>query len=483
MQIVVISAVFLALLLGESAGETLKQMSYFSGVRTVALLAGSMFLLWSLMTVTVRSVLIRLERFAQVRSPLSRLPGRVDLIMRTVVLGLFAVQLTIGGWADMVCAEWQLTRFVLLDELMLLLPFVLMLLMKWYCFYPVNRFVRQHVVAGRLSRGDSARPAWSRRQYLSFQIRHSLLLILVPLFLILAHKDIVELIALRWFANGDKLLLTKGTLAMMTQSIVLAGGVMIIIFSPLLLRRIWVTRSLPSGQLRDRLEEFCRRIGFKCNDILLWDTYSAVSNAAVMGLFGRVRYVLITDAQIENMGDEQIEAVFGHEVGHVKHHHILFLMLFVAGTGGVATLLFELLLKNQADQYSDWPIFALGTALATLWLLSFGYVSRRFERQADVYAATSVSSQDRPTGKEGGLDNHGAAVMAGALMRIATLNGIPPDTRSFRHSSIALRMAFLTDLATRRNLLTKFKRNLKLIKITIVACIVTAIIGWHLIGW
>jgi len=481
MQIVIISAVFLALVAGQS--ETLQQKSCFSGAQTIALFAGSMFLLWSLMTITARSVLIRLERFARIKRPLSRLPGRVDLIMRTIVLGLFAVQLIIGGWAYMVCAEWQLTRFVLLDELLLLLPFVLMLLMKWYCFYPVNRFVRQYVVAGRLSEGASARPVWSRRQYLSFQIRHNLLLILVPLFLILAHKDIVELIALRWFANGDKLLLTNGTLAMMTQSIVLAGGVIIIIFSPMLLRRIWVTRPLPTGQLRDRLEEFCRRIGFKCNDILLWDTYSAVTNAAVMGLFGRVRYVLITDALIENMADEQIEAVFGHEVGHVRHHHILFLMLFVMGTGGLATLLLELLLKNWSDQYSDWPIFAVGTALVTLWLLLFGYVSRRFERQADVYAAASVSSPERSADVEDGLDNHGAVVMAGALQRIAALNGISPDTKSFRHSSISLRMAFLTNLATRRNLLTKFKRSLKLIKITIIACIITAIIGWQLIGW
>ena len=35
-----------------------------------------------------------------------------------------------------------------------------------------------------------------------------------------------------------------------------------------------------------------------------------------------VRYILLSDLLLERMDDEQIEAVFAHEVGHVVHRHM-----------------------------------------------------------------------------------------------------------------------------------------------------------------
>lgn len=323
-----------------TAEETNVWINYFSGVGSLAFVGGTIILLWSLMHLTGRLVLHRLERVGAHHRSTLRLPGRIELLLRILVVITYGCQLFLGGWGKLVGVEWQLQRLVLVDELVLLLPFIVAMLMKWWCLYPINRFVREYVVAGQLAEGISARPVWSRRQYISFQFRHGLMIVLGPLLLILAFKDIVDQIVTRWISDCGKCV--SETVSIAAQTVTGIGAMVIFVLSPFLLRRIWLTRPLPEGPLRRRLEEFCRQINFGCRNILLWDTYSVLANAAVMGLLRPIRYVLISDNLIENMSDEQIEAVFAHEAGHVKHHHILFLVLFVFGSLSMITLLMEL---------------------------------------------------------------------------------------------------------------------------------------------
>jgi len=500
-QLTVIVAVFMALLIGETAnadnadGGTVWWMNHFNGLSSLAFVAGLVLLLWSLMQITCRSLLLRMERLVQQGNSTKaalRLPGRIDLLMRVLLIGAFGTQLTVGGWAGLTYTQWRLQRFVLVDEVVLLLPFMIMMFVKWYCFYPVSRFVREYIVAGQLVEGLPARPVWTRRQYMSFQMRHGMLIILIPLFLMLGFKDVVEQITMRWFSDGSvKAGLVSDNVSMMAQTVTEAGAAMIFICSPLLLRRIWLTRSLPGGPLRERLEAFCKQIKLGYRDILLWDTYSAVANAAVMGLLRPIRYVMLSDNLIENMADEQIEAVFGHEAGHVKHHHIMFLVLFVVGSISVMTLVVELtglLLEGRLtepryfagyDNYYDWFMYGFGIVLIVGWVLAFGWVSRKFERQADVYAAISVNPQDT----DATLSEHGAYVMGSTLQRIAMLNGVSVDTRSFRHSSIISRMEFLRSLALQEGAMSGFTRQIVLTKVLIVLSVAVGVAGLWLLSY
>ncbi|RLJ00425.1 MAG: hypothetical protein DRP08_06585, partial [Candidatus Aenigmatarchaeota archaeon] len=291
-------------------------------------LVGSILILWSLSRIVSLQVVRRMERMGVAGSGVLRLPGRWDMVLRIIILMMFAAQLILGGWAQLIQVEWRMHRFILADELLLLLPFLLMIILFWHSYYPVNRFVREHIVAGQLAEGMAARPVWSRSQYISFNVRTGILIILVPMLLIKGYMDLLYVIADRWLPQTKLVDITVGIFIFMG----IAG---IFILAPLILRHLWLTRPLPAGPLRERLESFCRRMGLKNRDLLLWDTHSAVANAAVMGLFGRIRYVLLSDAVIENMPDDQIEAVFGHETGHIKHHHIIFLVLFVVGAGSL----------------------------------------------------------------------------------------------------------------------------------------------------
>jgi len=226
-------------------------------------------------------------------------------------------------------------------------------------------------------------------------------------------------------------------------------------------------------------------------DILLWDTYSAVANAAVMGVIRPVRYLLLSDALIENMRDEEIEAVFGHEAGHVKHHHILFLVLSIVGFGMVGMALLQLIEKVFSDMAEtaaqSWLIYGSGPMMIGMLMLLFGWISRRFEAQADVHAAITVDQFDTASNTQDdcqspkALRPHGAEVMGSALKRIAVLNGISAEGRSWRHGSISGRVAFLEALAQEDGLMHRFFRKILLIKAAILLSVILGGAGcWFL---
>lgn len=511
MQVTVLIAVFIALLAGsaiESDSESI-WLSYFDARRSLVLLAGSILIVWSLFRVVSKHVVRRMERTGVAGSGALRLPGRMEFLLRTVIVLVFAWQLTLGSWAKQVQVEWHLHRFILADEILLLVPFFVMIFLFWHSYYPVNRYVREYIVAGQLAEGMAARPVWSRRQYISFHVRGGLLIVLVPMLLIKGVLDLLDVAQRSWLSSA-----VWTDIAI--QVVGLASVAAIFAVSPLFLRYIWLTRPLPPGPLRDRLETFCGRMKLRTRDLLLWDTHSAVANAAVMGIFSRIRYVLLSDAVIENMPDEQIEAVFGHEAGHVKHHHILFLVLFMAGAGSLVFVLGELgaLALNhwfvpeviraswQGGLIGGWVL-----CLIVLCALSFGWVSRRFERQADVYGAmivgttshspgTDAEHTDRkdaiPVRRDGDcqdenprscLTPRGASIFSSALVRIALLNGISADAHSWRHSSIRSRVDFLQKLAISKRSLQRFGRIVLWIKIGIVLAVIAGGAGTGCLYW
>ena len=249
----------------------------------------------------------------------------------------------------------------------------------------------------------------------------------------------------------------------------LAGTVLIL--SPAFVRLAWPTRPLPPGPLRDRLERLARRLGFRCTDILVWDTGHALVNAGVTGALPWYRYVLLTDAMVDYLDDYEIAAVFGHELGHIAHRHMVSFGVFLVGSLGVMALAGGAIDERLAavptwvdvrgDGLAATAIQA-GATLLTFGLyfgVVFGLVSRRFERQADVFGCRAVSCGeldcpphvdiDRRAGpipKDVAICPVGIRIFANALSNVAALNGMEPAARSWRHGSIARRIAFLEGL-------------------------------------
>ena len=300
MQIVLVLAVVAALVISESSPA-----EPVSGVTARLVAAGvgmAMVTLFAAVSSGLISRRIRGDfRRAPLLLPTYRRLRRVHVVLWLAVAGGTAYWL---DWAQLVRFNWQLDRAFLVDDLLILLPVLLPLVLSWAAFYEVDRAL----LAG--GAGETSEFA-SRRQYLALHARHYLGLLLLPVLTLLAMHDAAEL-------TMPGLLRSDYALLAFVPPMVLLFGLF-----PVLLRYVWQTRPLEPGPLRNRLEAAAARHGFRMREILVWQTNSMVVNAAVAGFLPRLRYVFLTDGLLEWLTDEEIEAVFGHELGHVRHHHLL----------------------------------------------------------------------------------------------------------------------------------------------------------------
>ncbi len=410
----------------------------------------------------------------------------VTLVLRFLLMGGFAAALFMTPWA-----EWlRLTGppgmwLQILADLVIMAPLIAGVIGIWIAAYPLERELRAEV--GRDGRN------WRLGAYLDFNIRHHLLIVAAPLVMILFVYNVAD--------GYERQLQRAMGVVWAVEAVLGTAACLVFAVAPILLRRIWHTHPLPQGPLRDRLEVMCRRIGLRCRDLLVWRSDGRVVNAAVMGILPRVRYVLLSDGLLATMTPEQVEGVFGHEAGHVRHRHIQHFLLFAFVGWLVATGIMELTLRlggssalmadGQAGFFGAQALAVAATVV--FWALGFGWISRRFERQADLFGAMCVAppaaacavpcsvhldtansppqaeADDRRIGGHGRVCASGAAVFASALDRVAVLNGIPHDERSWRHSSIESRIGHLARLAGDPAEVARFERVIFRIKAGLLA--------------
>jgi STE24 endopeptidase len=394
-----------------------------------------------------------------------------------VLLGSYAGLIHGFDWPGVIRATWGLDRWVLVDDLLVLLPIVLGLLLASLAQFRVDELLRVQMESMSLHP-----PRWRSRWYhVDFQMRHSLGIVLVPLLTLVSIQDAVGI----WFEGSP----VRPTLELAAA---IGGLACILVFVPLLLRVLWRAEPLAPGPLRTRLENLSRRLNFRSSDILVWNTHGAVINAAVAGILPWPRYVLLSDALLTHLTHDEIQAVFGHEVGHVRHHHlwyfiaflkgaILFLMLAIAGITPLVERLVGSVAATEVFSVARGLILPLA-CLGVYFGLFFGFLSRRFERQADIFGCRAVScaSSACPDGHSSAdvssgdppLCPAGIEIFVRALEKVAVLNGAMRDARSWRHFSIAKRVAFLRKLAERPDVERSFQRFVFALKILVLVALV-----------
>lgn len=408
-------------------------------------------------------------------------------VSRIVLIGGFAASVLLSDWIPR-ANQWKLVHPAWgLADLIALLPFFTAVLVSWTALYPADRAIRQVSLEHRLLASVAARPVWSLRSYLNFMFRQHVLIIAAPMvpiviannFSYVYRRQINDLFRVAW---ADQVVL-----------VLMAG--LVFLFAPIMLRYIWQTRVLPPGELRNRLENLCRRVGLTYREILIWETDGMVVNAAVMGMFRPVRYVLLSDGLLEMLDDERIEAVFGHEAGHVKHRHIEFFLLFAVLSmlivGGITLLVGDFIAAQwprliPAGKRDDYLQIGGIVLIIVIWAFGFGLVSRRFEWQADLFGARSVTPPSNACA--GPCFVHGTAAVpaaitstrlspvcttaaglfADALQLIARLNGIPAEAPSWRHSSIANRIRLLRKYADDPTVSARLELTVLVIKTVLV---------------
>ncbi len=347
-------------------------------------------------------------------------------------------------------------------ELVILAPFLAALISSWACFYDADRAL--HDTAAPAVRSI---PFWSRRAYVAFHARHNMALVLAPVVLLILEKA-----ARRWTELQESLVLQWALLGLLLA---------MLISLPWWMRLVLALEPLPKGPLRDRLFATARRLNFRCSNILLWNTNGGVANAMVAGVLPYLRYVLLTDRLISELNPNEVEAVFGHEVGHVKHHHMVFYLGFVAISLSTLWVLAATLVPNLDDFLRNndyWATLPLAAILGTYIFVVFGFLSRRCERQADIFGCRAMSCARLDCSRHddpavlvpagSGLCPTGIRTFMEALEKVGRVNGIsrsrPGLLQSWQHSTIARRIDFLQRVLAEPGLEARFQRTVRLVK-------------------
>lgn len=161
---------------------------------------------------------------------------------------------------------------------------------------------------------------------------------------------------------------------------------------------------LEESTLRQKIETYAQKVGFVLHNIFVINgsKRSTKANAYFSG-FGREKRITLYDTLIDTLEEEEIVAVLAHEVGHYKRNHIIFNLIASIITTGFTLWLLSLFidspLLSSALGVSN-PSFHIGliafgilySPISTITGLLMNYLSRKFEYQADNYAAETYQS-------------------------------------------------------------------------------------------
>lgn len=158
-------------------------------------------------------------------------------------------------------------------------------------------------------------------------------------------------------------------------------------------------KPLERKSLRERLQALLARTGFRSEGIYVVDSSRRTShgNAYFTGL-GRAKRVVFFDSLLEQLAEDEVEAVVAHELGHYRLHHIMkrIALVIVVSFVGLALLgwltgqpwFYAGLGVSRPSNHAALALFVLVSPVFTFFLTPLiARRSRRHEHEADSFAA------------------------------------------------------------------------------------------------
>lgn len=316
-----------------------------------------------------------------------------------VWLAVSLVIFTCFDWPQLIKANWSVSGTILGDEIVLLLPILIPLILSWATFYDVDQW---------LSGETTSRPS-----YVWARVRLLLLPAVAPILLVSACSDVLDL----WFP--DFAASPWGTVFRFVPLLA------VLLAYPSLLRSLWRTRPLHSTKLRRQLLQIAASRDVPIDDILLWDTNGQIVNAVACGLLPRRGCILLSDGLLERLDDQDVVEIFRHELGHLTQFHGLRLIICVISALSAAVSIALLGQSGAAAGGVDGRVLA-SFCVVLMAFLAVGRYSCLLEFEADLWAATD------------GV--YGRRRYLRALEKLA--EGVE-DRRGWLHPSLAQRRAIL----------------------------------------
>ena len=200
---------------------------------------------------------------------------------------------------------------------------------------------------------------------------------------------------LLWLLIED---LTKGNLEIIHELTLMAYAplffLLLFVISPRLFNWAWKSTNSDLENLNKEIFSLSEKTDTPISGVKIWNTFGEpIANAAVAGLHKKYRYVYITKYMTESFSDEQIKAVVGHELGHLKLGHIRTYALYSIAAI-LTTLIYRIvtyLYFPQFDTENFWYSLAEGTIFIFLFLTSFTALSRYSEHQSDLFSTINAT--------------------------------------------------------------------------------------------
>ena len=348
-------------------------------------------------------------------------------------------------WQDVVRGSWELDRWPLLDEALILAPVVLSLIASWAIFYDV-----QQSIGGMRCRRFSIESLRQRIGYVSIRFRIYLLLTLIPISVAVLSKDLAPW--LDSLSNPQRI-----GVCLVTAIAMLTGF-------PSLLLLIWKNESV-EDKLKSRLLKTCNEHRLYVQDIRIWKTGNRITNAVVAGFLPYLRIILLSDGLVSSFPQHELFAVVRHEAGHLKLRHLPIRLVFII----LPLIVFALDehkphgILNSLDAYlvhlglpTGSGVATIATAYLVYLLACIPMICRPMEFEADIYAC----ERPRTGSQKAEFDNHLAKDMADALLRLGALAPSQFDRRSTFHPSICQRIGLINEIRESPEKVKKIKRSI-----------------------
>lgn len=224
--------------------------------------------------------------------------------------------------------------------------------------------------------------------------------------------------------------------------------ILLLMFLPKMICEAWGCVKLQDVETRKRLENLCLKANFKYADILEWTVMNQTPTAAIMGIMPNYRYVLFSRHLLHALPPEAVDAILAHEIGHSKRKHLVIYPTIILGMMLSASIVGDLIGNLFVDENitSGLPVLMFliyAIVLGLYFRFVFGFFSRLFERQADLY----VMELGMP------LES-----MILALDQVGITAGNTHFVPSWHHYSIAQRIEFLKKVIAKPELASKHHR-------------------------
>lgn len=153
---------------------------------------------------------------------------------------------------------------------------------------------------------------------------------------------------------------------------------------------------LEDASLQEKIDELLHRAGFKSQGVFVMDASRRDGRLnAYFGGLGKSKRVVLFDTLLQKVGERELLAILGHELGHFRHGDLyknlafsaflLLLLFYVAGH--LPSSLFEAA-SIEASAHATLALLLLVASPLSFWLMPlFGILSRHNEYEADRFGA------------------------------------------------------------------------------------------------